>query len=248
VSKKYRDKTCVYCADAPSVTADHIIARQFFLSNRRSDLPKVPACEACNRQKSELEHYLTAVLPFGGRHPDATEALGTMVPIRLLKNRRLNENLIAGLRRSTARHPDADSLAQTSLAIPIDSVLLRQLFALITKGLVWYHWQTILGPGCSVRAEAISQLWAQRYGQFFGMKARDHVKANLGEGTFCYEGLQAEEPRELTIWRFSIYGGACLSGDPKAPATTSSQVLAITGPELQLHEIEPTLFGCRSDS
>jgi hypothetical protein len=201
VSKKYRDKVCVYCAGAPSVTADHIIARQFFLSNRRSDLPKVPACEACNRQKSELEHYLTAVLPFGGRHPDATVALGTMVPKRLLKNRRLHEKLIVGLRRSTARHPDADSQAQTSLAIPIESVRLRQLFALITKGLVWYHWQTILGPGYSVRAEAISEAWAQRYGQFFGMKARDHVKANLGEGRFVMKAFR-QKSRES-----SLFGG-----------------------------------------
>jgi hypothetical protein len=248
VSKKYRDKVCVYCADAPSITADHIIARQFFLSNRRANLPKVPACERCNRQKSELEHYLTAVLPFGGRHPDATTNLETMVSKRLLKNHRLRNTLVLGLKQSTARHPDEDSLAQTSVAVPIDSVQLRRLFVLITKGLVWYHWQTILGPGYSVRAEAISEVWAKRYGQFFGMKARDHVRSNLGEGTFCYEGLQAEEPRELTIWRFSIYGGACLSGDPKAPATTSSQVLAITGPDLQLHKLEPALFGRRSDS
>jgi hypothetical protein len=239
---------CVYCADAPSITADHIIARQFFLSSRRGGLPKVPACERCNRQKSALEHYLTAVLPFGGRHPDATANLETMVPRRLLKNRRLHEKLVLGLRQSTAKHPDADSLEHTPLAVPIESEQLRRLFAFITKGLVWYHWQTILGPGYSVRAEAISEVWAQRYGLFFRMKAREHVRQNLGEGTFCYEGLQAEEPRELTIWRFSIYGGACLSGDPKAPAMTSSQVLAITGPELQIHELEPTLFGCRSDS
>jgi hypothetical protein len=235
---------CVYCVDAPSITADHIIARQFFLSNRRGDLPKVPACERCNRQKSELEHYLTAVLPFGGRHADATVNLETMVPKRLLKNRRLRENLVLGLKPSKA---DAGSLAADQLAVPIDSVQVRRLFALITKGLVWYHWQAILGPSFSVRAEAISEAWAQRYELLFRMKARDHVKMDLGEGTFCYEGLQAEEPREFTIWRFSIYVGACLSGDPKAPATTSSQILAITGPELQLRKLEPTLFGCRSE-
>ena len=247
MSKKYREKVCVYCADVPSITADHIIARQFFLSNRRSDLPKVPACEQCNRQKSELEHYLTAILPFGGRHPDASVNLETMVPKRLFKNHRLRENLALGLKPSAARHPDAGSLAGTQFAVPIDSVKLRRLFALITKGLVWYHWQPMLGPGFSVRAEAISEAWAQRYEMFFRMKARDHVKVDLGEGTFCYEGIQAEQPRELTIWRFAIYGGACLSGDPKAPATTSSQFLAITGPELELRRLEPTLFGSRSE-
>ena len=152
-----------------------------------------------------------------------------------------------GLRRRIVRHPDADFSQPTALTVPIDTDRLRHLFALITKGLVWYHWQTILGPGHSVRAETISDTWARRYGQLFTMKARNHVTENLGEGTFCYEGLQAEEPRELTIWRFSIYGGACLAGDPNAPSATSTQILTITGPDLQLHKLEPALFG-RPDS
>jgi hypothetical protein len=126
--------------------------------------------------------------------------------------------------------------------VPIDSTRLRHLFAFIAKGLVWYHWQIILGPGHRVRAEAVSDAWAQRYEQFFRMKARHHVKENLGAGTFCYEGLQAEEPLELTIWRFSIYGGACLAGDVRAPGATSTQLFAITGPQLEVRKLEPALF------
>jgi hypothetical protein len=38
----------------------------------RSQIPQVPACIRCNRDKSDLEHYLTAVLLFGGRHANAT--------------------------------------------------------------------------------------------------------------------------------------------------------------------------------
>lgn len=243
MGKKYRDKVCVYCASSPSVTADHVIARGFFLEDRRSNLPKAPSCQKCNGDKSQLEHYLTSVLPFGGRHSDASVALKTMVPKRLGKNRSLQEELILGLRQRTVRHPDADASQPTALTVPIDTSCLRHLFALITRGLVWYHWKTILGPGHSVRAETISDTWARHCGQIFTMKARGHVTENLGEGTFCYEGLQAEEPPELTIWRFSIYGGACLAGDPKAPAVTSTQILAITGPDLELQKLEPVLFG-----
>ena len=47
-----------------------MFAREFFLTDRRAQFPKLPACETCNNVKSKLEHYLTAVLPFGGRYTD----------------------------------------------------------------------------------------------------------------------------------------------------------------------------------
>ena len=59
MGKGFKGKTCVYCAAAPAATMDHVFAREFFLVDRRANLPKVPACQACNSAKSGLEHYLT---------------------------------------------------------------------------------------------------------------------------------------------------------------------------------------------
>src|ERR1700722_9395653 len=94
MSKKFKKKTCVYCCGKGiSTTGDHVFAREFFLKSRRATLPQVPACAPCNKEKSELEHYLTAVLPFGGRHDDASINLETMVPPRLAKNAKLHRGL-----------------------------------------------------------------------------------------------------------------------------------------------------------
>src|SRR5688500_6540735 len=68
---RLRDKVCVYCATKPAENEDHVFARQFFLESRRANLPKVPACLACNNEKSKLELYLVSVLPFGGLNIDA---------------------------------------------------------------------------------------------------------------------------------------------------------------------------------
>ena len=88
--KRFKGKTCVYCGVAPSTTTgDHVFAREFFINVRRGNLPKVPACEGCNHEKSKLEHYLTAVLPFGGRHTDSAQNLSTLVEPRLAKNAKL---------------------------------------------------------------------------------------------------------------------------------------------------------------
>jgi 5-methylcytosine-specific restriction endonuclease McrA len=77
---KFASETCAYCATQPATTADHVFSREFFLVKRRANLPQVPACNSCNNAKSRLEHYLTAALPFGGRHTDSTENLTNLVP------------------------------------------------------------------------------------------------------------------------------------------------------------------------
>ena len=93
-NKSYKGKTCVYCG-APKIsnTGDHVLAKEFVQIRHRANLLKVPACNACNGEKSRLEHHLTAVMPFAARHPYAAENLATMVPKRLAKNLALRRSI-----------------------------------------------------------------------------------------------------------------------------------------------------------
>jgi hypothetical protein len=95
MSKKFKGKRCAYCSVRQVVTGDHIFAREFFVLSARADLPQAPICSECNNEKSKLEHYLTAVLPFGGRHAHASENLAVQVPKRLEKNAKLYRHLKA---------------------------------------------------------------------------------------------------------------------------------------------------------
>jgi hypothetical protein len=52
---KFAGQTCVYCGLLPATSADHVFSRQFFLVERRDNLPKVPACDRCNNLKGTLE-------------------------------------------------------------------------------------------------------------------------------------------------------------------------------------------------
>ena len=96
----YKGRQCVYCVEARAESADHVIARKFFLVNRRDKLPQVPACKRCNGEKAQLENYLMVVLPFGARRTDAAVNLQTTVPKRLGKNRKLHEELAKGFAAS----------------------------------------------------------------------------------------------------------------------------------------------------
>lgn len=97
-SKKYRGKVCVYCRTNKSSTADHIFPREFFQIDKRADLPKVPACQKCNNEKSKLEHYLAAILPFGATHSDAKKELS----IDVAKGSRKIKNYIRRLSKVSA--------------------------------------------------------------------------------------------------------------------------------------------------
>lgn len=87
-SRRFKGKLSVYCSSRASTTGDHVCVRQFFIKSERQNLPQVLACEPCNNEKSELEHYLITMLPFGGRHEQAGETLATLVLWHLNGSRR----------------------------------------------------------------------------------------------------------------------------------------------------------------
>jgi hypothetical protein len=228
VSKKYIGKQCVYCVEAVATTADHVISREFFLKHRRANAPKVAACARCNNEKSELEHYLTVVLALGGRHPDAKINLDTMVLKRLQKNAALHRELLAGFEESGGT------------ALPIDHVRVEKLFALIARGLAWYHWNVLLGPGYSAVAALFSDEDAPFFDQMLLSWGTPHrMSIDLGNGTFKYYGAQATDCPQMTIWRFWMLGGVLLGGDPNVPGP-SSLAIAITGPDALIQRLAST--------
>jgi hypothetical protein len=54
------------------------------------------------------------------------------------------------------------------------------------------------------------------------------VSEDLGNGTFSYEGVHSADNAEMSVWRFSAFGGLVMSGDPDAPGEISSQIGAMT--------------------
>ena len=124
-SKKFRDKTCVYCGrERMASTGDHVVAREFCPGTARENLPKVPACVACNNAKSKLEHYVLAVLPMGSLLPSAAAAIIEQVGPRLAKNEALRRQLASGQQMRWSRTPDGRW--QESVALPFDTTKLSE--------------------------------------------------------------------------------------------------------------------------
>ena len=102
---------------------------------------------------------------------------------------------------------------------------MEKLFAMIAKGLAWHHFQVRLGDEFSARAALLDSAGRTAFDRIVG-EGRNHVKADLGNGTFAYEGAQGDYPEE-TVWRFVLYGGVDFGGDPRV-SRPSSLAIALT--------------------
>ncbi len=226
--------TCVYCGLRQSTTDDHVFAKKFFLETRRQDLPQVPACAACNAEKSRLEHELTAVLPFGGRHADAAENLERLAARRMVGNRRLQRALASGSSKVWIR---AGGVYQRTLAVPLNWKKVERLFGFIARGLAWYHWKVLVGSDCFASAHTLQGTTKAQFAKMMGQRAAARVNANLGNGTFLYQGAQGTDNPRVTVWEFSIYGGLRAAG-PRGVIEQEMNIGAMTGPSRVLQQAE----------
>lgn len=230
MSKKYKGKLCAYCCKELSIAPDHVFAREFFLIDERDNLPKVPTCKKCNTDKSEIEHYLTALLPFGGRHKDSHAHLKEMVPKRLRKNPKLHRKLAAEQDYILTERPSG--FLSPSMVLPINFDAIPVLFKYIVKGLTNYYWGVYLNDDVLIEVMALTPAGENFYEErFFRLNCKARVTDTLGENTFWYEGVQGVDCPEITAWRFSIYNGLQLTGDPEAPDIISSVIGAHSGPK-----------------
>lgn len=200
------NKTCVYCTqEGVSKTGDHLFARNFFLERRRANLPQVPACEVCNGEKSKLEHYLTAVLPFGGRHEDANENLSTMVPSRLRKNKKLHSELIEHSQEISIQ--DDSGLIVKHTAIPFAYKNMEKLLAYTVRGLAWFYFETLIPKDYFVGVMVPRSEYSAGFSALFTLETEKRVQKSLGNGTILVEGVQSESEPYLTQWKICFYEG-----------------------------------------
>jgi hypothetical protein len=206
-----------------------VFAREFFLASHRSNTPKVPACSACNGRKSILEHYAATVLPFGARHPAALTNLQTMVPKRLARNAPLSARIREGMHQVLMRHPDG--LVVPTGVVPIDSDRIEELFDLIGRGLLWHHFGALLGVRDVVTVTLLNGGGERFFEEQFFAPCRGKVlTCNLGEDTVIYQGLQASDCPQGSVWRIRLYGGLQLASSAGGVDSVASTIGVITGP------------------
>lgn len=222
MSKMYKGKTCVYCGvRGISNTADHVLARQFVLEQYRANLPKVPACKACNDKKARIEHHLTATLPAGARHADAAAVLKD-VPKRLAKNPALQRSIQHTMEPRWMTAPSG-LLVKTSVVL-VNADALLPWAGMIVKGLVWHHWKVVVDGDREVIPTFKSTDEAALFDLALKRKGVAVPETSLGNGALTYTAQGVEDHLPASLWRLSVYS-AELGGMDTRYRTTNIYVV-----------------------
>lgn len=226
-SKKYKNKLCVYCRRRRSATADHVFPRELFHIEQRNKIPKVPSCEKCNNEKSRLEHYLTAVLPFGATHSDAKRALSVDAAKRLNNNHKLYRILKNNF--SYANIPLKNGCFQKRLGVTLDYEVLHEWIGFVGRGLMWYHWGRRLPLKFSFEVFTPSSHGIEYLSNLFQMSSPLRVNVQLGDDVVKYKGIMIDIDEGLSIWAVQLLGGMTVSNENLDFVFENSFVAMITG-------------------
>lgn len=228
-SRKFKGKPCVYCPEGISATADHVFPREIFEITDRDNIPKVPSCEQCNNEKSQLEHYLLSVLPFGGVHGNAEKNLSVDTARRLSRNNKLKSHLRDGMSYGfISREGDK---RERRLCIPIDFDRLHLFSEFVCRGLLWHHWKCRVPNEYSVKAFTPSPTGLEFLESLFNMNTAYRVNANLGEGTVRYKGSMSEVDQCLSVWALQFLGGITVIDESQDFVFEHSAVAILVGPK-----------------
>jgi len=217
-SKRHKGRDCAYCGKKnASTTADHVIARKFFLEEDRANLPQVPACADCNNKKSALEHYAATALMAGSNHVDGDLYRREKVAPRIAKNRKLR--LSMGLDTDPVLL-NVNGIIRPMHILKIEYEKINKLMSLIVIGLYYFHFglpldRQFYSEVCMFAPDHDPALWASMAAYF--PPGSERVTANLGRGGFVYEGIQSPAHHAFTVWRMAWHGGIPLHGGNSPP-------------------------------
>jgi hypothetical protein len=217
-SKKFKGKTCAYCRRAgASAAKEHVIAREFALERYRGNLLTVPACEACNTEKSALETYALAVLPFGSVLPHSEEYLRKNMERRLTRHPTLRRELGDGSSREWIRQ---NGMMVRVLTMPLDHERINALIAIIVRGLFNYEFGFALHRYWEARVTNF--LPAEEVALLPNMISRlgpnpSKIKHTVGDGTVKYTAWRSRYLKHCSIWQLSLFGGLKVGGDDDFP-------------------------------
>jgi hypothetical protein len=93
---------CTYCGQPEASTMDHVIPRSVFIPPLPQNMVRVPACEACQTEKSwgdvDLAHYVNTHWA-GSQHPDSLKQLERMARATQLGRSKLGKAFTEGGRQ-----------------------------------------------------------------------------------------------------------------------------------------------------
>jgi hypothetical protein len=220
---------CVYCGETKPLTKDHVIARCLFPRPLPEFMATVPACDACNFEKSKHDDYLRDMLVVD-LNSEKNKTAQTVLNGKVIRSAQTNRSLVIRAAKSNGRfepvYSDCGIYLGQGFSFPVDSERVNHVFSLIVRGLYHKLTKLYLPKDCSFDVRRLSA------SDFY--KTWDEVQRigyngpyNLGGDVFtCIFFYAAEEPA-LSFWWMWFYDSICVYVKT-SPANYAVEILTPT--------------------
>jgi hypothetical protein len=191
---------CVMCGREKACSRDHVPPKCIFPTPRPSDLVTVPACTACNMQRSGLDEQFKVFLGLTvGYHLDGGKNYRMPVLRTLAHNSRMRSNILASMHRVVIQDLTVPT-SQSALAVPLNKMAHDTVVERIVRGLYFHHTGGIL----SNRYPPTVQWHRVLDDELFSM-TNDWNTGTIGYPALMYKYIICTDDPEATCWVLQFF-------------------------------------------
>ncbi len=200
-SPRQKPQVCVFCAESPAVTKDHVPPKGIFERPLPNDLITVPACKECNAGSSADDEEFRAMLGVrvGGWSPKG-KAFWDKAALKTLRhNERLRREILSSAKTTEVVTAGGLYLGE-HLLVPWQTESHDNTIAKTTRGLYFHHFGEILTPNVSVQS-----YWLRDVADDLTAVLGQLAKSSIGGNAFVYAFGRPDEHPEVSIWFYQFY-------------------------------------------
>ena len=198
---------CVYCGANPATTGDHVVPKCLFIPPLPQDVVVVPACRACNEDKSQDDSYLRDILVMdyqGSENPVAREIFQTKVMRSAKRNRSDAVRTAMRQARSISLFSPSGLYLGRLPSFDLDEGRINRIFSYIIRGLYYKTVRERLPNDCSIGVRRVNAKDANDV--FHIIKGLGgNGPYDLGKGIFTCAFMYATEEPVISFWLLWFY-------------------------------------------
>jgi hypothetical protein len=185
----------VICGQAKVCSRDHVPPKCIFPRPRPSDLVTVPACAACNMQRSGLDERFKVFLGLTvGYHLEGDASYRGPIQRTLAHNGRWRSDILTSTQCVLIRDP-VNLASQSALAVPLDRTAHDTVVERTVRGLYFHHKGKILGKQYPLRVKWLRVLDDELFRASIGWNT-----GTLGDTALvCKYSTSVDDPN-MTAW------------------------------------------------
>jgi len=198
--KSPKSDICVICGKEKACSRDHLPPKCIFPQPLPSDLITVPACAACNMQRSGLDEKFKVFLGLTvGYHLDGDKSYRSPILRTLRHNNKLRSEILSSMRDVIFQDP-IQNVNQPAIAVPLDKEAFDIVVERTVRGLYFHHTGNILSEKYPAKVH-----WHQSLDDELFQIAKDWDTGTVGDPALVYKYAICADDPEASFWVLQFF-------------------------------------------